>query len=97
MYELVNEKVYAFGSVNQFESSQTFKSLEQLSGCFVKDGTIGQIYLSPFKITIKSLVSSFNFSKSLSLSGWKDICGYMRKTLSDNLESPEQLVDLITA
>ena len=67
-----------------------------LKGCFIKDNTVGQISLSSFSISIKSLVSDFGFVKNLKLSQWTDMAGFMKKQIDVNHEQPKQLIDIIT-
>jgi hypothetical protein len=56
---------------------------------------VGQIQLSTFNISIKSLVTSFSYSKNLTLNQWEDISGFFKKQAFENQSQPEQLIDQI--
>jgi hypothetical protein len=64
------------------------KNISNLKGCFDKDNTYGQIYLSTFKISIKSLVTKYSYQKNFKLDQWQDLCGFMKKRIYQNINNP---------
>jgi|TARA_B110000305_G_C19423901_1_gene632448 hypothetical protein len=72
------------------------QNVSNLRGCFDRDNTFGQIHLSTFNITIKSLVTNFVYTKNIKLDKWIELTGYMKKQIGEDTDNPSQLVDKIT-
>lgn len=102
----MNEKTFADGAnikIHKYTSIENFnqfsfkvENIGSLYGCFDRDNTLGQIKLSSFSIGIKSLVSDYSYKKNMKLDQWMDICGYMKKKVSEDTVNPSQLVAKIT-
>lgn len=51
--------------------------------------------MSSFSINIKSIVTDFQYKYVMKLDEWMDICGYMKKQMSMNIDNPNQLITKI--
>jgi len=90
-------KIQRYLSLKDYENHfLLLENVSDLKGCFEKDGVLGQIRLSTFNISIKSLVTDFAYSKNLKISQWAEICGYMKRQIIKSTNNPKQLVDAIT-
>ena len=65
------------------------KNMGEASGCFDLENTVGQMHLSSFTISIKSLVTDFSYFRSMKLDQWVEVCGFMKKHLMTNQDSPK--------
>lgn len=83
-------KIHKYTSIEDYNQfSFRIENIGSLNGCFDKDNVLGQIKLSSFSIGIKSLVSDFSYKKNMNLDQWMDICGYMKKQISEDTQNPE--------
>lgn len=91
VYEILLEenKVLRYNSKIDFNNFWIDKAnIQDLTGCFVIDQTLGQLSLSSFSLNIKSLLSPFSYQAHFTLNEWKQICGYMKKVIYDNPQNP---------
>ena len=72
--------ILKYNSVSDYlEFPLRLKNISNLKGCFERDNVIGQIHLSSFNVSIKSLGGcGFSYKKNLYLDNWMDICGFMK-------------------
>ena len=93
---VVQKNIHKYNSLDNYnEFWLKNENIANLQGCFEKDNNVGQIQLSTFNISIKSLVTSFSYSKNLTLNQWEDISGFFKKQAFENQSQPEQLIDQI--
>lgn len=66
-----------------------------LQGCIERNGAYGSICIKPFRLSIKSLDSEFEFQKNFKLYYWQKIIGFMQHRSALDPEKPKQFVEYI--
>lgn len=88
-----HSKIMRYTSVKDYEAAFCKpENMRKLKGCFQKDGVSGQINLSSFRLSIKSLVSDYAYQNNLNFSEWRNIAGFLKTASANNYEEPQQLV-----
>jgi hypothetical protein len=73
-------KIHKFNSLKDYELTNLMvDQLAGIKGSFEADGVVGQIRLSTFHLSIKSLVSDYQYSKNVLMGDWQALCGFMKK------------------